>query len=102
MHTGERNNMPLVVHFLNVGQGDCTIIQFPSGRVGIVDIDNLPILDDETNFGDCHSLQARELPAFTIVVGIHAKTLMPGTRAPPTRPRFQAFKDMTKCVEELF
>jgi len=40
--------MPLVVHFLNVGQGDCTIIQFPSGRVGIVDIDNLDILDPDT------------------------------------------------------
>jgi beta-lactamase superfamily II metal-dependent hydrolase len=40
--------MPLVVHFLNVGQGDCTIIQFPSGRVGIVDIDNLKVLDVDT------------------------------------------------------
>ncbi len=37
--------MPLVVHFLNVGRGDCTIIEFPSGRTGIVDIDNLRVLD---------------------------------------------------------
>ncbi len=37
--------MPLVVHFLNVGRGDCTIIEFPSGRVGMVDIDNLKALD---------------------------------------------------------
>ncbi len=40
--------MPLKVHFLNVGRGDCTIIQFPSGRVGMVDIDNLKILDPDT------------------------------------------------------
>jgi competence protein ComEC len=40
--------MPLKVHFLNVGQGDCTIIEFPSGRVGMVDIDNLSILDRDT------------------------------------------------------
>ena len=38
----------LKVHFLNVGRGDCTIIEFPSGRVGIVDIDNLKILDEDT------------------------------------------------------
>lgn len=40
--------MPLTIHFLNVGQGDCTIIEYPSGRIGIVDIDNLQILDTDT------------------------------------------------------
>jgi competence protein ComEC len=40
--------MPLKIHFLNVGQGDCTIIEFPSGRVAMVDIDNLPTVDPET------------------------------------------------------
>lgn len=40
--------MPLKVHFLNVGRGDCTIIEFPSGRIGIVDIDNLSVLDPDT------------------------------------------------------
>lgn len=40
--------MPLTVHFLNVGRGDCTIIEFPSGRVGIVDIDNLKSLDPKS------------------------------------------------------
>lgn len=40
--------MPLTIHFLNVGQGDCTIIEFPSGRIGMVDIDNLKILDSDT------------------------------------------------------
>ncbi len=40
--------MPLKVHFLNVGRGDCTIIEFPSGHIGIVDIDLLKILDPDT------------------------------------------------------
>ncbi len=40
--------MPLKVHFLNVGRGDCTIIEFPSGRVGMVDIDHLSVLDEDT------------------------------------------------------
>ncbi len=40
--------MPLKVHFLNVGRGDCTIIEFPSGRVGMVDVYNLKVLDDDT------------------------------------------------------
>ena len=40
--------MPVTVHFLNVGQGDCTIIEFNSNRVGIVDIDTLRTFDPET------------------------------------------------------
>lgn len=30
--------MSLRLHFLNVGHGDCTVIEFPSGRVAVVDI----------------------------------------------------------------
>jgi competence protein ComEC len=40
--------MPLKVHFLNVGRGDCTIIEFPSGRVGMVDVYNLKVFDPDT------------------------------------------------------
>lgn len=40
--------MSLKVHFLNVGRGDCTIIQFPTRRVAVVDIHNLKALDDDT------------------------------------------------------
>lgn len=40
--------MPLRVHFLNVGRGDCTIIEFPSGHIGVVDIDYLRLLDPDT------------------------------------------------------
>jgi beta-lactamase superfamily II metal-dependent hydrolase len=38
----------LVVHFLNVGRGDCTIIEFPSDHIGVVDIDYLKLLDPDT------------------------------------------------------
>jgi beta-lactamase superfamily II metal-dependent hydrolase len=37
----------LRVHFLNVGKGSCTIIEFPSGRVGMVDIDDSRSFKDE-------------------------------------------------------
>lgn len=38
--------MPLVIHFLNVGHGDCTIIEFP-GRLTMVDINNSKSLPEE-------------------------------------------------------
>lgn len=38
----------LKIHFLNVGHGDCTIIEFPSGRTSIIDINNSKIVDEET------------------------------------------------------
>lgn len=39
--------MPLAIHFLNVGHGDCTVIKFNSGRLAIVDINNSKVLPDE-------------------------------------------------------
>lgn len=39
---------PLKIHFLNVGHGDCTIVQFPSGRVAMIDINDSGILDSDT------------------------------------------------------
>lgn len=39
---------PLIIHFLNVGHGDCTIIEFPSGRLTVVDINNSQLLDKDT------------------------------------------------------
>ncbi len=32
--------MPLSIHFLNVGHGDCTLIEHPSGRITMIDINN--------------------------------------------------------------
>lgn len=40
--------MPLNIHFLNVGQGDCTVIDFPSGRLALIDINNGKTLDAST------------------------------------------------------
>ncbi len=40
--------MPLTIHFLNVGRADCTLIEFSTGHVGMVDIDYLKILDPDT------------------------------------------------------
>jgi competence protein ComEC len=37
----------LKIHFLNVGHGDCTIIQFPSGRNMMVDINKAKSLNEE-------------------------------------------------------
>jgi beta-lactamase superfamily II metal-dependent hydrolase len=36
------------IHFLNVGKGNCTVIQFPNNRLAIVDIDNSHI-DDQND-----------------------------------------------------
>jgi competence protein ComEC len=38
----------LRIHFLNVGHGDCTLIEFPSGRKTLVDINNSRVIDEET------------------------------------------------------
>ncbi|MGW0585417.1 hypothetical protein ACWD25_58325, partial [Streptomyces sp. NPDC002920] len=38
------------IHFLNVGHGDCTIVELPSGRLMMIDINNsksLPEADEE-------------------------------------------------------
>lgn len=39
--------MALTIHFLNVGHGDCTMIEFPSGRIMMIDINNSKSLPDE-------------------------------------------------------
>ena len=40
--------MPTAIHFLNVGEGDCRIIEHASGRVSVVDLSNVKRLDDTT------------------------------------------------------
>ena len=36
------------ITFLNVGHGDCTVIEHASGRLTVVDVNNCSELDDET------------------------------------------------------
>lgn len=38
----------LKIHFLNVGHGDCTLLEFPSGRTTLIDINNSKVVDEET------------------------------------------------------
>src|SRR5258707_14853972 len=38
----------LRVHFLNVGHGDCTIIEHPSGRLTMIDVNNSQDYDPES------------------------------------------------------
>lgn len=40
--------MPLRIHFLNVGHGDCTLLEFPSGRFTVVDINDSEHVDEES------------------------------------------------------
>lgn len=42
------NNGNLTIHFLNVGHGDCTIIEHPSGRISVIDINNGSCVDKNT------------------------------------------------------
>jgi len=42
----------LKIHFLNVGKGNCTIVEFPSNRLSIIDIDNTRIHDDNETLTD--------------------------------------------------
>ena len=37
------------IHFLNVGHGDCTIIEHHSERVTMIDINNSQTLDDDSD-----------------------------------------------------
>lgn len=41
----------LDIHFLNVGHGDCTIVDFPSGHLTMVDINNSTTLSDDEQLG---------------------------------------------------
>ena len=38
--------MAVELHFINVGKGNCTIIDFPSGRLSVIDIDDSRIISE--------------------------------------------------------
>lgn len=40
--------MPLKIHFLNVGHGDCTIVEHPGGHISVIDINNGTELDPQS------------------------------------------------------
>ncbi|MHB8522741.1 MAG: ComEC/Rec2 family competence protein [Limisphaerales bacterium] len=41
-------NIMVKIHFLNVGHGDCTIIEHASGNITMIDINNADQLDDDS------------------------------------------------------
>ena len=49
-----------VIHFLNVGHGDCTIIEHPSGRLTMIDINNSKSLSDKDVAGLAAALGVSE------------------------------------------
>jgi competence protein ComEC len=55
----------LKIHFLNVGKGNCTIIDFPSGHLTVVDTDNSRNTD-ENNLIDPIDFIKKEYPNRTI------------------------------------
>ncbi len=53
---GGRTMAELRFHFLNVGHGDCTIVEFPSGRAMMTDINNSPTIEEEDEEGILESI----------------------------------------------
>lgn len=52
----------LRVHFLNVGHGDCTIIEHPSGRLTMIDVNNSQEFDSATFAEELAEEQAKNNP----------------------------------------
>jgi competence protein ComEC len=52
----------LRVHFLNVGHGDCTIVEHHSGRLTMIDVNNSQDYDAET-FGEVLAEGRRSAPS---------------------------------------
>lgn len=57
------------IHFLNVGHGDCTIIEHPSGRLTMIDINNSTTLpeDDEVALAEAKGLSLSQFRAGTAI-----------------------------------
>jgi competence protein ComEC len=57
------------IHFLNVGHGDCTIIEHPSGRLTMIDINNSKTLpeDDEVALAEAKGLTLAQFRSASMV-----------------------------------
>jgi competence protein ComEC len=97
--------MPLVVHFLNVGEGDCTIIEFPSGHVGMVDISNVKELDPDTrkelleDYSDLDYVLARlaESPRVALLQEAYLRKV-----AAPTTDALEYFDEHIGYTRDIF
>jgi len=71
----------LRIHFLNVGHGDCTIVEHPSGRLTMIDINNGDELDDSSQSEILNELHR------TRTVGLRGLGALASTFAqPPANP----------------
>jgi competence protein ComEC len=61
-------NKVLRIHFLNVGHGDCTVIEHPDGHLTVIDINNGVELDLESTLA---LAKAYKLPIFSQLDEIH-------------------------------
>lgn len=61
----------LTLHFLNVGHGDCTFVEFPSGRLAMIDINNTKSLpgEDVDALAEAKGLSAWEFKMARLVEG---------------------------------
>jgi beta-lactamase superfamily II metal-dependent hydrolase len=64
----ENNNM-VKIHFLNVGHGDCTIIEHASGRITMMDINNADQLDSDSRreLAESYGITGTNYAAATLV-----------------------------------
>lgn len=62
------------IHFLNVGHGDCTIIEHPSGNLTMIDINNSSSLpeDDEVALAESHQVSLSEFRHSTFTKSLEA------------------------------
>lgn len=59
-----------VVHFLNVLEGDCNIIQHDSGRISVIDVSNADNnIDTEAEIAKKSSRARRAMHLMTVPVG---------------------------------
>lgn len=63
------------IHFLNVGHGDCTIIEHPSGNLTMIDINNSSSLpeDDEVALAEYHGISLSDFRHAIFTKSLEAK-----------------------------
>jgi beta-lactamase superfamily II metal-dependent hydrolase len=86
----------LRIYFLNVGHGDCTIIEHPSGRITMVDINNGEDLDDESYaeiLAECQPIVGAAAYPTTLAA---LRQSIPRPSATPAHYGFPAISELAK------
>jgi hypothetical protein len=90
------------MHFLNVGHGDCTIIEHPSGRLSMIDVNNSQDYDTDS-FGEVFAEQrekqrARELAGALTALGGNPLTGF-GALGNSSMPQPNVLAQATQAIE---